>query len=107
VTGSNVLVATLTYSAASCTANPGGFLVDLTAEGDNTSLFEPDGTPYIFPANALTDGGACGLPTAVTMSGFDAVSTNPAAVVGSAWPLLVALAAGAAGGAYALSRRKR
>lgn len=107
VTGSNVLVATLTFSAAACSANPSGLLVDLTAEGDNTSLFEPDGTPYIFPASALTDGGACGLPTAVTMSGFNANSANPVAVVGSAWPLLVAGAAAVAGGAYALSRRRR
>ncbi len=79
VTGSNVLVASLTFSAASCSANPGGFLVDLTAEGDNTSLFEPDGTPYIFPAGALTDGGACGNPTAVTLSNVTASPVAPMA----------------------------
>lgn len=72
VTGSNILVTTLTFSVASCTANPGGFIVDLTAEGDNTSLFEPDGTPYIFPASALTDGGACGNPTAVQLANITA-----------------------------------
>lgn len=79
VTGNNVLVASLTFSAASCSANPGGFLVDLTAEGDNTSLFEPDGTPYIFPAGALTDGGACGNPTAVTLSNVTASPVAPMA----------------------------
>ncbi len=106
VTGNNVLVATLTFSSAACTANPGGFVVDLTAEGENTSLFEPDGTPYIFPPQALTDGGACGAPSAVTMSGFDVASDSPAPFVASAWPLLAGAVAVAAGGAYALLRRK-
>lgn len=106
VTGSNVLVAALTFSAAACNANPGGFVLDLTAEGDNTSLFEPDGTPYIFPPSALTDGGACGAPTAVTMSGFDAGTDSPAPFAAAAWPLLAGAAAVAAGGAYALLRRK-
>lgn len=96
VTGSNVLVASLTFSAASCSANPGGFLVDLTAEGENTSLFEPDGTPYIFPAGALTDGGACGNPTAVTLSN---VTASPVAPVANSIYLAAAAAAllGAAG----------
>lgn len=96
VTGSNVLVATLTFSAASCSANPGGFLVDVTAEGENTSLFEPDGTPYIFPPSALTDGGACGNPTAVTLSN---VTASPVAPVANSIYLAAAAAAllGAAG----------
>jgi hypothetical protein len=106
VTGNNVLVATLTFSTTACNANPGGFQVDLTAEGENTSLFEPDGTPYIFPPAALTDGGACGAPTAVTMSGFDATTGSAAPFVASAWPLLAGAIAVAAGGAYALLRRK-
>lgn len=89
VTGSNVLVASLTFSSASCSANPGGFLVDLTAEGDNTSLFEPDGTPYIFPAGALTDGGACGNPTAVTLSN---VTASPAAPLANSLYLTAAAA---------------
>jgi hypothetical protein len=96
VTGSNVLVASLTFSSASCSANPGGFLVDLTAEGENTSLFEPDGTPYIFPPGALTDGGACGNPTAVTLSN---VTASPVAPVANSIYLAAAAAAllGAAG----------
>ena len=96
VTGSNVLVASLTFSSASCSANPGGFLVDLTAEGENTSLFEPDGTPYIFPPGALTDGGACGNPTAVTLSN---VTASPVAPVANSIYLAAAAATllGAAG----------
>jgi hypothetical protein len=106
VTGSNVLVATLTFTQSACSANPSGFLIDLTAEGDNTSLFEPDGTPYIFPPQALTDGGVCGAPTSVSMAGFDATTDSPAPFAGAAWPLLAGAAAVAAGGAYALLRRK-
>lgn len=91
VTGSNVLVATLTFSANACSANPGGFLVDITAEGDNTSLFEPDGTPYIFPASALTDGGACGNPTAVQLAN---ITAGPVAPMSNAlYPALAGAAA--------------
>lgn len=106
VIGDNVLVATLTFSSGACAANPSGFQLDLTAEGGNTSLFEPDGTPYIFPPEALTDGGACGSPTAVTMTGLDAASSSAAPFAAAAWPLLAGAAAVAAGGAYALLRRK-
>lgn len=89
VTGSNVLVATLTFSANSCSANPGGFLVDLTAEGENTSLVEPDGTPYIIPPAGLTDGGACGNPTAVTLSN---ITANPVAPMANSLYLTAAAA---------------
>ena len=45
-------------------------------------------------------------PTAVTMSGFDATTDSPAPFAAAAWPLLAGAAAVAAGGAYALLRRK-
>lgn len=108
VTGSNVEVATLTFGT-SCSAT-GSFNVNLDVgpTGDWTDMFDTNNDIYIFPAGSLTDGGSLCAPAAVTMSGFDANSANPAAgVVGSVWPLLAAGAAVVAGGAYALSRRKR
>ena len=64
---------------------------------------------FFFQDSDLTDGAPmCGAPTAVTMTGFGANNANPAAGgVMALWPLLVGGAAVIAGGAYALSRRKR
>lgn len=87
VTGSNILVATVTFSANACAANPGGFLFDITDEQENTCLVEPDGTPYIIPADGLTDGGACGNPTAVTLSN---VSASPITPIGNSLYLAAA-----------------
>lgn len=109
VTGSNVLIATVTLG--SCPAGA-GFLMDLDTGvavfGDGvTQIVDRFGDPYILTAADLTDGAAmCGDPTAVTMSGFDATTNSPAPFAAAAWPLLAGAAAVAAGGAYALLRRK-
>jgi len=59
------------------------------------------------PDSSLTDGAPmCGSPTAVTMTGLDAASSSAAPFAAAAWPLLAGAAAVAAGGAYALLRRK-
>lgn len=107
VTGSNVLVATVTL--ASC---PGqGFVMDLdTGEAvfgsGVTQLADRTGDGYIMTPQDLTDGTPMCAPTAVTMSGFDATTDSPAPFAAAAWPLLAGAAAVAAGGAYALLRRK-
>lgn len=54
----------------------------------------------------LTDGDPMCVPTAVTMTGLDAASSSAAPFAAAAWPLLAGAAAVAAGGAYALLRRK-
>lgn len=107
VTGSDIVVARVSFSSTVCGAFPTGFTIDITAEGENTSLFEPDGTPYIFPESALTDGSGCSIPTAVTMSGMEAATNNAAPFAAASWPMLAGLGAVAAGGVYALARRKR
>lgn len=106
VTGDNVEVARLTFSS-SCSAT-GTFDVDLDTgpQNDSTDMFDLLGEVYIFPGSALTDGGNLCGPTAVTMSGFDATTDSPAPFAAAAWPLLAGAAAVAAGGAYALLRRK-
>lgn len=108
VTGSNVLVATVTL--ASCPAQ--SFVMDLDTGADVfgagvTAIVDRAGDPYTLTAQDLTDGTAMCAPTAVTMSGLDASSDSAAPFVASAWPLLAGAAAVAAGGAYALLRRKR
>lgn len=107
ITGSNVLVATLTFTS-SCSAT-GAFNVDLSSgpANDSSDLFDTLGDVYIFPDASLTDGGSVCGPTAVTMSGMEAASNNPAPFTAAAWPALAGLGAVAAGGVYALARRKR
>lgn len=107
VTGSDVQVATLAFTSSCATTGTFNVNLDVGPTGDWTDMFDTNNDLYIFPANALTDGGGLCTPAAVTMSGFDANSANPAGAVGSIWPLLAAGVAVAAGGAYALSRRKR
>lgn len=107
VTGSDVLVATVTLAA--CPSQ--SFVMDLDSGvavfGDGvTQIVDRAGDPYVLTNSDLTDGTAMCVPTAVTMSGLDATSDSPAPFVASAWPLLVGAAAVAAGGAYALLRRK-
>lgn len=110
VTGDNVLLATLTFSG--CPAIPGGFVMDLDSGDDvyGTSvatMFDRSNSEYYFQDSDLTDGSPmCASPTAVTMAGFDAATDSPAPFAGAAWPLLAGAAAVAAGGAYALLRRK-
>ena len=73
VTGSDVLIATLTFSGCPAT----GFLMDMDsgddAFGDEvTDVVDRFNDPY-FPSDAeLTDGGACGNPTAVQLANITA-----------------------------------
>jgi hypothetical protein len=75
-----------------------------------SEIFDADGDTSVFTNDRLIDGfAAFGVPcepTAVTMAGFDATSDSPAPFAAAAWPLLAGAAAVAAGGAYALLRRK-
>lgn len=110
VTGSNVLVATVTL--ASCPAgSASGFVMDLDS-GDEVfgasvaQMVDKNNSAYTFTDGDLTDGTAMCVPAAVTMSGLDATSDSPAPFAAAAWPLLAGAAAVAAGGAYALLRRK-
>lgn len=75
--------------------------------GTFTQVFDPDTVLYNIPDSGITDGAVNWCPaTAVTMSGFDAATNNAAPFAAAAWPLLAGAAAVAAGGAYALLRRK-
>ncbi len=113
VTGSNVLVATrhvqrlsrwqrlalswTSTAAMMCSERP---LPDMADKQSRT--------PILSRTLTLTDGAPMCAPTAVTMTGFGANNANPAAGgVMALWPLLAGGAAVVAGGAYALSRRKR
>lgn len=58
------------------------------------------------PAQYIPGELTIGTPTAVTMTGLDAASSSAAPFAAAAWPLLAGAAAVAAGGAYALLRRK-
>ena len=109
VTGDNVLVATVTL--ASCPAASQGFVMDLASGvdvfGSSVALMvDRNNDAYTFQDSDLTDGTAMCAPTAVTMAGFDAATDSPAPFAAAAWPLLAGAAAVAAGGAYALLRRK-
>jgi hypothetical protein len=110
VIGSDVLIATVTLSG--CPAGSSGFVMDMDS-GDDVfgtpvaQIVDRNNDAFTFADSDLTDGTAMCAPTAVTMSGLDATSDSPAPFVASAWPLLAGAAAVAAGGAYALLRRKR
>lgn len=106
VTGSNVTVATLNFTS-SCSVT-GTFDINLSTgpQGDSTDMFDTQNNLHLFQESDLTDGGGLCAPTAVTMSGFDATTDSPAPFAAAAWPLLAGAAAVAAGGAYALLRRK-
>lgn len=106
-TGASIELAkvTLNIPAApfqvSLALNPsGGYPTGLIGPNANT----PPTGGILYPATA-GQLAAC-TPTAVTMSGFDAASDSAAPFVASAWPLLAGAVAVAAGGAYALLRRK-
>jgi len=111
ITGSNILVATVTLSG--CPAGSSAFVMDLDSGDDvfGTSvanMVDKNADSYYFSDADLTDGAPMCSPTAVTMTGFGANNENPAAGgVMALWPLLAGGAAVVAGGAYALSRRKR
>jgi hypothetical protein len=111
VTGSDVLVATVTL--ASCPSGSAGFVMDLDSGNDVfgasvAQMVDRNNSEYTFSDSDLTDGAPMCAPTAVTMTGFGANNENPAAGgVMALWPLLAGGAAVVAGGAYALSHRKR
>jgi hypothetical protein len=75
-----------------------------------SEIFDAEGDTSGFTNDRLVDGvaafGTSCIPTAVTMAGFDAATDSPAPFAAAAWPLLAGAAAVAAGGAYALLRRK-
>ena len=107
VTG-NQLAATVTVlrNGAPADSHPlNGLATDGT--GTFTQVFDPQAVTYNIPESGITDGAVNWCPTAVTMTGFGATSANSTAAVASLWPLLAGGAAVVAGGAYALSRRKR
>lgn len=108
VTGSNVLLATLTFTSCPTT----GFIMDLDS-GDDVwgvpvaQIVDRSNDSYFFADSDLTDGAALCIPTAVTMSGMEAATNNAAPFAAASWPMLAGLGAVAAGGVYALARRKR
>lgn len=106
VTGSNVPVVTLNFTSPCAITGTFDLNLDTGPQNDSTDMFDLIGEVYIFPGASLTDGGDLCGPTAVTMSGFDAATDSPAPFAAAAWPLLAGAAAVAAGGAYALLRRK-
>lgn len=92
VTGSDVLVATVTFSSNAC-AN-GGFVVDMDNGPfeDSTDMFDTDPNfVYLFPDTSLTDGGACGNPTAVQLANITAGPVAPMA--NALYPALAGAAA--------------
>lgn len=107
VTGSNILVATITFT--NCPAS--GFLMDLDS-GDDVygvavaQLADRTGDGYTFFDADLTDGGACGNPTAVQLAN---ISAGPAAPLANAlYPAVAgALALAAAAGVAFKGLRKR
>ncbi|MFZ2486990.1 MAG: hypothetical protein WAZ19_02615 [Anaerolineae bacterium] len=107
VTGSDVTIATLNFTS-SCSVT-GAFDVNLSTgpQNDSTDLFDSQNELYLFTEASLTDGGSICGPTAVTMSGMEATSNNPVPFTAAAWPVLAGMGAVAAGGVYALARRKR
>lgn len=98
--GSNVELAVLHFSLL--TSQPYTVRLVTTGVGVPTALIGPDNVIVNATAQQLI---SC-VPTAVTMSGFDAATDSPAPFAAAAWPLLAGAAAVAAGGAYALLRRK-
>lgn len=88
VTGNDVQVVSIAFNSTAC-AN-GGFVVDMDGTAEYTDMFDtdPQGLPaYIFPDGSLTDGGACGNPTAITLSN---VTASPVAPMGNALYLAAA-----------------
>ena len=107
VTGPNVELVLLNLTAPGGAPLTGPYNVVLITQEPNftisTALVNPANQPTTATAGQLL--AAC-TPTAVTMSGFEAATDSPAPFAGAAWPLLAGVAAVAAGGAYALLRRK-
>lgn len=88
VTGDNVLVATVTLT--NCPAS--GFVMDMDSGDDAfgapvTAIVDRNNSAYNPTDGELTDGGACGNPTAVTLSN---VSAGPVAPIGNALYLAAA-----------------
>lgn len=106
VTGSNVPVVTVTFATSCATTGAFDMNLDTGPQDDSTDMFDLIGDVHIFPGSSLSDGGDLCGPTAVTMSDFNVTAASPAPFAAAAWPLLAGAAAVAAGGAYALLRRK-
>lgn len=92
VTGDDVLVVTLTFTGCPAT----GFIMDMDsgddAYGDRvTDVIDRSNSSY-FPSDAeLTDGGACGNPTAVQLAN---ISAGPVAPIANAlYPAMAGVAA--------------
>ncbi len=106
VTG-DTLAATITVNRNS--APEDSHVLDLLPSdgaGTFTQIVDLNAATFNVPDSGLVDGSVNWCPTAVTMSGFDATTNSPAPFAAAAWPLLAGAAAVAAGGAYALLRRK-
>lgn len=107
LTGADVELAVMTVRAPGGGALVGPYTVSLVTQEPfftiKTEMAAADQVRVPALANQLL--AAC-TPTAVTMSGFDATTDSPAPFAAAAWPLLAGAAAVAAGGAYALLRRK-
>lgn len=107
VTGSNVLLATLTFG--SCPSAGGGFVMDLDSGDDVygvevSDMFDRSNDPYYFIDADLTDGAPMCAPTAVELTNVQADSAPETFQYG----LLLALAAVAAvvaGAGFAMRRR--
>lgn len=111
VIGNDVLVATVTLQSCP-SALPQGFVMDLATGIDVvgqplSKMVDRNNSAYLFQESDLTDGQPMCATTAVTMSGFHATAGNAAPLVATAWPMLAGAGVLAAGGAYALLRRKR
>ncbi len=93
VTGSNVLLATVTF--ATC-PTIGGFVMDMDSGDDAfgepvTDVIDRNNSSY-FPTDAqLTDGGACGNPTAVQLANITAGPVTP--MTNALYPALAGAAA--------------
>lgn len=105
VVGDNVLVATVTL--AGCPAQ--GFIMDLDS-GDEVFgegvayMVDRNNDAYQFTDDDLTDGPACGAPTAVSLAGVQAETAPSAANYGLVLALVLVVAAAA--GAFLVMRRR-
>ncbi len=89
VVGDNILLATVTF--ANCPAS-GGFVMDMDSGDDAygervTAVVDRNNNAYYPYDDELTDGGACGNPTAVTLSN---VSASPITPIGNSLYLAAA-----------------
>ncbi|MEI2691916.1 MAG: hypothetical protein V9H69_20315 [Anaerolineae bacterium] len=103
-TGANIQLMRLRFNLI---GNPGVYPITMPATvlGQPSQLTGSQGNIGI-PAQYIPGQLTIGTPTAVELSNISATTNSPAPFAASAWPLLAGAAAVAAGGAYALLRRK-